>query len=60
MLKGTFTFAMPKGQEELAEQVFAGLGTSESPSALTLGGQKAYLTGRLAAKLTSAAKWSSH
>ena len=58
MVKGTFTLAVPKGQEELAEQVFAGLGTGESPSALTVGGQKAYLTGKLAAKLTAGSKWS--
>jgi hypothetical protein len=51
---------MPKGQEELAEQPFAGLGTKESPKGFTIGGQTAYITGKFAAKLTTGAKWSAH
>ena len=54
VMKGTFTLGMPKGQEELAEQPFAGLGTKESPKGFTIGGQTAYITGKFAAKLTAA------
>jgi hypothetical protein len=57
-LKGSFTLALPKGQEELVEQTFAGIGTKESPSGLSLFGQPAYLTGKFKASLTSAGKWS--
>ena len=60
VMKGTFTLGMPKGQEELAEQPFAGLGTKESPKGFTIGGQTAYITGKFAAKLTTGAKWSAH